>query len=410
MRAEVPVAFLPAHRRRVEPGQQRGGGLGSRPSARGRRRARSRSRRRGRPRSCGTAASAARASRAVQPVHQRMSVSVPGPKAASQRRRSSACATAGSSSSISPPSQAAVGTQRYCPLVHVVRGRPRTSFPCIASCGSTRAPALCVASQRDPTLRRSFFAQQRHGLRQVGGERLAALLHRLQRGRRRAVEPRRGALRDPAAFDPLLEPPALTCLDRVRAGRLHDGDEVPRHDEQRAAHAEHADEVRSSYSSRSMSAGCTSGRARLHREEDRGGVRRVEHDEAACDLERARARARPGSAGAGGRAAPAAPSRPSAARSVVGSHDGDRDRPLRPRRPRHRRFARPRTRRRANARARRGGRRDRRHPRRVPDSRRRPTARVAWPPPPALRASSTRSRRPTRSAPWAAAPSRSSAT
>ena len=46
----------------------------------------------------GTAASAARASRAVQPVHQRISVSVAGPNLPSQRRSSSAWAVAVSSS------------------------------------------------------------------------------------------------------------------------------------------------------------------------------------------------------------------------------------------------------------------------------------------------------------------------
>jgi len=61
----------------------------------------------------GTAASAARASRAVQPVHHRMSVSVAGPKAASQRPRSSACAVACSIAGIEPSSQISTGTQRY---------------------------------------------------------------------------------------------------------------------------------------------------------------------------------------------------------------------------------------------------------------------------------------------------------
>ena len=137
-------------------GQERGRRARRTASARGRRRGHSRPRRRGRRRACGIAASAARASRAVQPAHQRMSASVAGPNAASQRLRSSACATATSSSSIGPPSQSSVVTQRNCGLIQVPRGRPRTSRPSIASCGRTRAPALCSTTQR-PEPKRSFF-------------------------------------------------------------------------------------------------------------------------------------------------------------------------------------------------------------------------------------------------------------
>ena len=86
-----------------------------------------------------------------------MSTSVAGPKAASQRRSSSACAAATSSSSIGPPSQASVVTQRNCGLIQLPRGRPRISRPSIASCGSTRAPALCSTTHR-PEPKRSFFA------------------------------------------------------------------------------------------------------------------------------------------------------------------------------------------------------------------------------------------------------------
>ncbi len=107
---------------------------------------------------CGTMARAARDSRAVQPVHQRMSVSVAGPNAASQSRRSSACASAVSSSGTSPFSQLSIGTHRYWPLTQVPRGRPRTSRRSIASCGRTREPTLCVASNRDPTPNRRRFA------------------------------------------------------------------------------------------------------------------------------------------------------------------------------------------------------------------------------------------------------------
>ena len=106
---------------------------------------------------CGTAARAARVSRSVQPVHQRMSVSVAGPKAASQQRSSSTCAAATSSSSIGPPSQSSVVTQRNCGLIHDPRGRPRTRRPSIAICGSTRAPALCSTTHL-PEPKRSFFA------------------------------------------------------------------------------------------------------------------------------------------------------------------------------------------------------------------------------------------------------------
>ena len=106
---------------------------------------------------CGTAASAARVSLRVQPVHQRMSLSVAGPNAASQQRSSSACAAATASSSIGPPSQSSVVTQRNCGLIQDPRGRPRTRRPSIAICGSTRAPALCSTTHL-PEPKRSFFA------------------------------------------------------------------------------------------------------------------------------------------------------------------------------------------------------------------------------------------------------------
>ena len=88
-----------------------------------------------------------------------MSASVAGPKEASQRRSSSTCADATSSSSIGPPSQSSVVTQRNCGLIHVPRGRPRTSRPSIAICGSTRAPALCSTTHL-PEPKRSFFASR----------------------------------------------------------------------------------------------------------------------------------------------------------------------------------------------------------------------------------------------------------
>ena len=89
-----------------------------------------------------------------------MSVSVAGPKAASQRSRSTAWAGAVSIGSISAPSQAAVGTQRYWPLTQVVRGRPRTTFRSIASCGRIREPALGVISHFVPTVpNRTRFAR-----------------------------------------------------------------------------------------------------------------------------------------------------------------------------------------------------------------------------------------------------------
>ena len=55
-----------------------------------------------------------------------------------------------SRASTSPPSHRAVGTQRYRPLVHVPRGRPRTTRPSIASWGSTLDATLWVVSKREP--------------------------------------------------------------------------------------------------------------------------------------------------------------------------------------------------------------------------------------------------------------------
>ena len=62
-----------------------------------------------------------------------------------------------STCSIGPPSQSSVVTQRNCGLIHVPRGRPRTSRPSIAICGSTRAPALC-STAHFPVPKRSFVA------------------------------------------------------------------------------------------------------------------------------------------------------------------------------------------------------------------------------------------------------------
>ena len=128
VRAEVPVALLPAHRRRVERRQERGRRLGAAASARGRPRARSRSPPSSSTSACGTAASAARVSRSG-PAGPPADVGLGGraerrEPAAEQlrlrRRRRRA-------RSIGPPSQSSVVTQRNWGLIHVPRGRPRTS-------------------------------------------------------------------------------------------------------------------------------------------------------------------------------------------------------------------------------------------------------------------------------------------
>ena len=156
----VPAALLPAHRRRVERRQQRRGRL--RPRVRLEvavedvangavevdERMRDRSERR------------ARLARRPA-VHQRMSVSVAGPNAASQRRSSSACALATSSSSIGPPSQSSVVTQRNCGLITSrAAGRGRAVPPSRAGAGPARRGALL--DDPLPALEAELLRQQRH--------------------------------------------------------------------------------------------------------------------------------------------------------------------------------------------------------------------------------------------------------
>ena len=221
MRPEVPVALLPAHRRRVERREERGGRLGRR-----RRLEVAGEHVAGRAAEVDLGVRAPRrvpraSPAAVQPVHQRMSVSVAGPKAASQRRSSSTCAAATSSSSIGPPSQSSVVTQRNWGLIHVPRGRPRTRRPSIAICGSTRAPALCSTTQR-PEPKRSFFASSGTSAVTSVRHRLAARGHRGDGGVARARDPGARPRRDAAVADEALEPLPLRRRDRLRRGCEHD--------------------------------------------------------------------------------------------------------------------------------------------------------------------------------------------
>ena len=171
-----------------------------------------------------------------------MSVSVPGPKAASQRLRSSAWAAAGSSlldlvaeprdgrhPPVLPVGPGASRAAAHYPSLH----RQLRQHPC--ACALGRLPAR-------PDTEPELLRQQGNGLRQIGGERFAPLLERLERGPGRPAEPGCGAIRNPALRDPLLEPAPLAAWIVVGARRLDDRDELPRHDEQRAAHPEHADE------------------------------------------------------------------------------------------------------------------------------------------------------------------------
>ena len=147
--AEIEASVGPAHRRRVERGQERDPRRRARASARGRREARSlssclASRRRSRPRpprrrpappSCAPPSSRSTTRRRAR---------VPGPKAASQRRTSSTRARSGGQGSSPPSTQRSIGAQRYRLLSHVPLGRPRMIRPSVASRKSRRVETPTV--------------------------------------------------------------------------------------------------------------------------------------------------------------------------------------------------------------------------------------------------------------------------
>jgi hypothetical protein len=153
VRAEVPVALLPAHRRRVERRAE------VQPPARGARRARGR--RRGRAGRAVELDGGMRAWRRAplaprapsSPVHQRISTSVAGPNAYSQRRSSSAWAAAVSTSGA--PSGASVPA--VLPVRPRAAGRPRTIAPSAPAAAGTRDAALTSASQRVAVRRGGSF-------------------------------------------------------------------------------------------------------------------------------------------------------------------------------------------------------------------------------------------------------------
>ena len=181
-----------------------------------------------------------------------------------------------------------------------------------------------------------------------------------------ARTPARG---DAAVADEPLQPAALARGDRPGGGREDDRQELARDDPQRPPHGEHADEAAVLVERALDVLRRHARRPREHGQVDRGRVRRVQHHRRARRLGGAvRAVAGRQAVAPGEACAPLVDGDPAHARVLpapVRSPHGARARPLRPRRARHRRLARPGPRRRADARPRRRRRRHRRHPGRV---------------------------------------------
>ena len=246
MRAEVPVALLPAHGRRVErgagappraPAARRGSSspASTRPVApsRSTSRAAPRRGRRACPRGSSRSTSAGR-SRSRARTRRASGARAPPAPAPGRAARPGRPAR--------PPSVPS-GTGR---CVQLPRGRPRTSFASIASWGRTRSRrALASSPTSCPSPKWSFVASRGTLAREVARERLAA---RLERSERRLAPPRRasqvaGRSAMPACSDQLL---VAACAARGRSPRVQaawtTARELAREDEQRPAHADHADE------------------------------------------------------------------------------------------------------------------------------------------------------------------------
>ena len=225
-----------------------------------------------------------------------MSVSVAGPKAASQRRRSSIWAGADSICSIGPPSQSSVVTQRNCGLIHVPRGRPAHRAAPPSPSAAARARRRSAPPTHLPVPKRSFFASSGTSRVDLGRHRLAAL-PTAARLLARARDPGARARRDVAVANEALEPLPLRRRDGLRRGGEDDRDELARDAQSVRRIASIRTRLRSSYSARSTSAGDDVVAARPDREEDRDRVGRVQADERARDLERVGRAAQPGRAG-----------------------------------------------------------------------------------------------------------------
>ena len=128
--------------------------------------------------------------------------------------------------------------------------------------------------------------EHRDVLRDVGRECLASGLDGSQSGRRGPRQPRCRPRRDAAVRDHLLQAAALPRRDRLRAGRVHDRDEITGHDEERAAHPEDSHE-RARLVELTLDVGRDDvRRPGEHGQKDRDRIRRVQHDDGTRRLER----------------------------------------------------------------------------------------------------------------------------
>ena len=155
------------------------------------------------------AASVAFVCRAVQPVHQRMSVTVPGPKARSHRRSSDADALV----VVEPRERRPEPQIGRRPSVLARQPRPAGATTHDASVGrqqeqdpgrdaDLRAPCL-------PLTERELLPEVGNGRRELRGRGLPALVQRRHRGALDPAEPPRAVARDPLLLEHRDQPAAL---------------------------------------------------------------------------------------------------------------------------------------------------------------------------------------------------------
>ena len=173
-----------------------------------------------------------------------MSSRVPGPKARSQRRTSSARASSMGSGGIPDGNQRSIGLQRNWPLTHVPRGRPRPILPSRARWWTTREIDRHRALVRLPARQRHPLGEARVDAAQLGRRSLASLANRGKSELLQLGEVIGGVRRRTTIGQELQRPRPLALGDVARARREDHRHVRERHEEQRAAHREHAQDGR----------------------------------------------------------------------------------------------------------------------------------------------------------------------
>ena len=186
-------------------------------------------------------ARARRMAPSVSPVHQARSRSVPGPNARSHSRTSSSWASCVWSWGKPPASHRSVGAQRYWPLIHVPRGRPRMMRPSIASRISRRVATLIGADPPAPLTDGDPFTQAGDLGAQLGrGDRFVVSPQRVHVAASTVSSQGSGSRGDAAVAQQRQQARPLPRRDGAAGRRVDDRGELRRHHEQRAAHADQA--------------------------------------------------------------------------------------------------------------------------------------------------------------------------